>query len=72
VRFLLLTAQRRGEAASLKFGDINDGRWKQTENKSSRPYSLPLPSLALSLIRRGEPRDYVFAGRFGKPEGLRI
>ena len=71
VRFLLLTAQRRDEAASLRYGHILDGTWRQTENKSSRPHSLPLPPLALSLVGQGEARDYVFAGRSGKIGGSR-
>ena len=66
VRFLLVTAQRRDEAASLKFGDIIDGRWKQVENKASRPHTLTLPPLALALIGQGGARDYVFGGHSGK------
>ena len=53
VRFLLLTAQRRDEAASLTFGDILDGAWRQAENKASRPHSLPLPPLAQDTGRAG-------------------
>ena len=67
VRFLLVMAQRRDEAASLKHGDILDGTWRQTENKSSRPHSLALPPLALPLVGR-EARDLVFGGRFQKME----
>jgi integrase len=66
VRFLLLTAQRRDEAASLRYGHILDGVWRQTENKASRPHSLTLPPLALTLVGQGEARDFVFAGRTGK------
>ena len=66
VRFLLLTAQRRDEAASLKFGDILDGTWRQVENKASRPHSIPLPPLARTLVGQGEPRKFVFGGRGGK------
>ena len=38
VRFLLLTAQRRGEAAALRHGNIFDGIWRQKreDNKASR------------------------------------
>ena len=57
VRFLLLTAQRRDEAASLRHGHILDGVWRQTENKASRPHSLPLPPLALALVGQGEARE---------------
>ena len=53
VRFLLLTAQRRDEAASLRHGHILDGVWRQTDNKSSRPHNIKLPPLALSLVGRG-------------------
>jgi integrase len=69
VRFLLVTAQRRDEAASLRHGDILDRTWRQVTNKSDRPHSIPLPPLALSLVGRGEARDLVFAGRSGKLSG---
>jgi integrase len=70
VRFLLVTAQRRDEAASLKHGDILDGAWKQTGNKSDRPHSLKLPSLALSLVGKGKAQEFVFAGVSGKISGF--
>ena len=69
IRFLLVTAQRRDEAASLRHGDILDGTWRQTENKASRAHSLPLPPFALALVGRGDARDYAFAGRLGKLAG---
>jgi integrase len=65
VRFLLATAQRRDEVASLRYGHILDGVWRQTENKASRPHSLPLPPLALALVGHGEARELVFPGRSG-------
>ena len=70
VRFLLLTAQRRDEAASLRYGHILDGVWRQAENKSSRPHSLVLPPLAQTLVGHGEAREFVFAGRGGKIEAF--
>ena len=70
IRFLLVTAQRRDEAASLRHGDILDGTWRQTENKASRAHSLPLPPLALALVGKGDARDYVFGGRLGKIGGF--
>ena len=66
VRFLLVTAQRRDEAASLRHGHILDGTWRQAENKADRPHSLALPPLALALVGQGEAQDYVFAGSVGK------
>lgn len=70
VQFLLLTAQRRDEAASLRHGDILDGTWRQVDNKASRPHSVPLPSLAVDLVGHGDARDYVFGGRLGKIGGF--
>jgi integrase len=70
VRFLLATAQRRDEAASLRHGHVLDGVWRQADNKSSRPHSLRLPPLALQLIGQGGARDYVFAGSVGKISGF--
>ena len=70
VRFLLVTAQRRDEAASLRFGHILDGIWRQATNKSDRPQSLTLPPLAKSLVGEGGTQDYVFAGRRGKLSGF--
>jgi integrase len=70
VKFLLLSLQRRDEVASLRHGDIIDGRWKQEQNKSSRPHSLRLPPLALKLVGQGTAKDYVFAGQFGKISGF--
>ena len=70
IRFLLVSAQRRDEAASLRFGDILDGTWRQIENKASRPHSIPLPPLAMDLVGQGDARDYVFGGRLGKIGGF--
>ena len=70
VKFLLLTAQRKDEVGSLRFGHILDGVWRQADNKSSRPHSLRLPPLALKLVGQGGARDYVFAGTVGKISGF--
>ena len=67
VRFLLLTAQRRGEAATLKHGHILDGVWRQQTNKADRPHRIRLPQLALDQIPgTGAADAYCFAGRGGK------
>jgi integrase len=66
VRFLLLTGQRRSEVASLRYGHLLDGTWRQIENKVMRPHNIPLPPLALNLIGRGDARDYAFGGRDGQ------
>jgi integrase len=70
VRFLLVTAQRKSEGASLKYGDILGGRWKQTTNKAERPHSLVLPPLALQQVGRGDPKALVFAGAKGEISGF--
>jgi integrase len=70
VKFLLVTAQRRDEAASLRFAHIIDGTWRQATNKSDRPQSLTLPPLAKFLVGEGGAQDYVFAGRSGKLSGF--
>lgn len=69
VRFLILTGQRRDEAASLKHGDILDGTWRQSTNKAMRPSAIPLPTAALALVGQGAARDIVFAGRTGRMSG---
>ena len=60
VKFLLLTGQRRSEAAGLRHGDILDGTWRQIDNKSSRPHSLPLSPLTLALVGVGPPQELAF------------
>jgi integrase len=70
VRFLLVTAQRKSEGASLKHGDILGGRWKQATNKAERPHNLALPPLALQLVGRGGANSLVFAGASGKLGGF--
>jgi len=60
VKFLLLTGQRRSEAAGLRHGDILNGTWRQINNKSSRPHSLPLSSTALALVGVGPPQELAF------------
>ncbi len=66
IRFLLITGQRRDEAAGLRFGHILDGVWRQgTDNKCGRAHSIPLPALALHIVGNGEARDLVFPGGAG-------
>jgi integrase len=69
VKFLLITAQRRDEAATLRHGHILNRVWRQSENKSNRPHAIPLSALAFDLVGQGEARELVFAGRSGKISG---
>lgn len=66
VRFLLLTGQRLDEGASIRYGDLLDGIWKQGDNKSSRPHRLKLSKNAVDLIGTGEAAELVFPGDPGK------
>jgi len=61
-RYLMLVGCRRSEAAGMQFGDVLDGVWIQTENKSDRPHALPLPPAALALLGTGTAREYPFPG----------
>ena len=70
VKFLLITAQRRDEAATLRHGHILNRVWRQSENKSNRPHAIPLPPLAFDLVGQGEARELAFAGRSGKIGGF--
>jgi integrase len=70
VRFLLVTAQRKDEVASMKHGAILGGFWKQEDNKSGRPHRIKLPQLGLDQIGAGEPHQFVFGGEQGKIGGF--
>lgn len=63
-RLLLLTGQRRGEVAEMRWQDIgDDGVWhlSETATKNETRFDVPLPPLAMDLID-AMPRlgDYVF------------
>ena len=70
-RISLLTAQRLGKVAPMKWGDVIDGVWNiPTEDDREKGHGgeLALPEKALAIIN-AQPRinDFVFAGRGGKP-----
>lgn len=71
IRFIALTACRKGEAAGLlwKYVDVAAGRVvipakaHKTGRKTGKPRIMNLPAAALAIIQRqpaGEPDDYVF------------
>jgi len=71
IRFLMLTAQRKDEGLSLKFGDLIDRRWKMSQNKSDRLHIVPLPQMAMDIVGEGAAGDLVFPGRSkGKLQGI--
>jgi integrase len=70
ILFLLFSGLRRGEAARLKWADINfDARTLTVEaehNKSNRIHVLPLTEMLTALLQSRLPAEseYVFPGRY--------
>lgn len=52
LRFMLATAQRKGEVVRAEWSEIQDGVWviPQEKAKNRQGHRLPLPPLALSLL----------------------
>ncbi len=69
LRFLLLTGQRLGEAASMDWQDVTDGVWHQADNKAGRPHDVPLSDLALRCMNGRAEAGLVFAGESGRMSG---
>ena len=69
VRFLLLTGQRRGEAAGLQHGHVFGGVWRQSadSHKAGREHKLRLPLQALGLLGIGTAHQWCFPGATGGP-----
>jgi integrase len=70
LRVAALTAQRIGEVAGMRWGDVDLARaeWRQPTNKSDRPHLVPLSPPAVAILdaqprRRGVP--YVFTTAAG-------
>lgn len=68
VRFLMLTAQRLDEGASLTHGEVIDGNWR-FKTKGDKPHRLRLSPQALVQIGTGGARDLCFPGQRGKISG---
>jgi integrase len=72
VKLLLLTGQRRGEVATMKWADIDlaSGTWliPQARTKAGRTHEVPLSPLALDVLN-ATPRlagsEYVLPARIG-------
>ena len=68
IRLLLVTGQRRSEVARLRWEDLAlaEATWNvNPHNKSSRPYQVPLPRLALEILKAVPMRDQALV--FGAP-----
>jgi integrase len=68
MRFMLLTACRRDEAASARWRDLdlNAGDWRIPETKNGRPHRVPLSRQAAALVAslpRGRGDELAFAAR---------
>src|SRR5262249_11791032 len=64
IKFLLLTAARRDEAARMTWDEVKDGAWElpAERNKTKLPLLRPLSSAALTVIesQRRDGSAYVF------------
>ena len=69
LRFLLLTGQRRGEAAPMDWQDVTGDVWRQSDNKAGRAHNVPLSPLALSCMNGRAESGLVFAGESGRMSG---
>lgn len=72
VRFLFLTGQRRGEAASIKWEYLDEEKqlWNlpREDTKSDRSHSVHLTPVALKLIKEAPHLgDYVFSSTGDRP-----
>ena len=50
LKFIILTAVRRGEALSMQWGQIDGDRWTIPDTKSGRPHVVTLSPLALRIL----------------------
>ena len=73
IRFLLLTAVRRSEAAGMTWGEVNldDALWIVPAHctKSGVPHEVPLSGMAVDLLRslpRFAAGDFVFSNSGGR------
>lgn len=72
VKFLILTGQRRGEVAAMIWDDIKerDKVWQipPEKNKSERTHTVPLSTLALSILDDAPKMgDYIFTSSGDRP-----
>jgi len=70
VRFLLLVSCRRGEAAAMRWKELDGNNWTlpAARNKVKQDLVRPLSAAAMEVLgKRGDDDDYVFGITPGKP-----
>ncbi len=72
LRFLILTAARTSEVRLATFGEIEDGVWTLTpeRTKTAREHRVPLTNEALAIVdcaRQRSPNEFLFPALRGKP-----
>jgi len=80
----LLTAQRPGEIATMRWSDIDldQGIWKQADTKAGNLFLVPLSPQVIEIIQarqinpgrryKSNPSDYVFPTAHNTPHGAKI
>lgn len=72
LKMLFITGQRLGETSKMKWSDIHNRIWylPQTDTKNKKPHTVPLPNMALNLLKKmksiNDDSEYVFASQRDK------
>lgn len=68
-QLLLVTAQRRGEVAGMRWDAIDKGTWTLAETKASRAQVVPLSKMAQGILESIPvvSEEFVFSTRQGRP-----
>ncbi len=71
IKFQLVTAQRRGEVMAAKWEDfdLDSGWWTIPETKNKLPHRVPLPKLAITLLRHIDREPKKSYWLFPNPSG---
>lgn len=74
LKILLLLGQRKGETSSMKWNQVKDNIWTipKEQTKAGRKHYVPLPPLAIEIIKRLEnDSPYVFQSYLKKGEPIK-
>ena len=72
MQFLVLTGQRRGEAAAMQWGDYDEEKklWRlpRETTKSDRSHEVPLSDMAIEILKSvPNMGDYIFTSNSERP-----